>query len=422
MKILLGVCGGIAAYKSPELVRELQRGGAEVQVVMTASAERFITPLTLAGLSGKQVLTSLWEPATNEAAFSEPERFDMEHIRVAQEADAILIAPATANTLAKLALGIADDLLTTICLASQAPLLVAPAMNVNMWQHPATKDNVTALRARGALVIEPAHGKLACGMVGEGRLASIEEIAESVLGVTRRRRDLAAETVLITAGGTREPIDPVRFLGNRSSGKMGSALAEAALARGAEVILISAAKPLPELQCQQIAVTTAEEMLKAVLRELPRASMVFMAAAVADYRVAEPAVYKRKKTAALTLELVQNDDILMRVVRERRDGTLVIGFAAETHNLLEEARRKLRSKGADAIVANDVSRPDAGFESDDNEGFLLTQEREISLPLSSKRFMADALLDELIPLAERLRSASHPVVSIDVSESFSSNR
>ena len=422
MKILLGVCGGIAAYKSAELVRELQRGGAEVQVVMTANAERFITPLTLAGLSGPQVLRSLWAPGTSETALNEPQRFDMEHIRVAQETDAILIAPATANTLAKLAHGIADDLLTTICLASQAPLLVAPAMNVKMWQHPATKANVATLRARGAAVIEPAHGELACGMVGEGRLAAIEEIAESVFRVARRRCNLARETVLITAGGTREPIDPVRFLGNRSSGKMGAALAEAALARGAEVILISAARPLPELPCRQIAVTTAEEMLTAVLQELPRVSMVFMAAAVADYRVAEPAMHKRKKTATLTLELVQNEDILMRVVRERRRGTLVVGFAAETHDLVEEARRKLRSKGADAIVANDVSRADAGFESDENEGFLLTREREIPLPYSSKRVMADVLFDELIPLAERMRSEPHPVVSIDVGESFYSHR
>lgn len=422
MKILLGVCGGIAAYKSAELVRELQRGGAQVQVVMTANAERFITPLTLAGLSGSQVLTSLWAPSASETTTNEPQAFDMEHIRVAQEADAILVAPATANTLAKLAHGIADDLLTTICLASRAPLLIAPAMNVNMWQHPATKANVAALRTRGAVVIEPAHGELACGMVGEGRLASIEEIAASVFRVTRRKRDLAGETVLITAGGTREPIDPVRFLGNRSSGKMGVALADAALARGAEVILISAAGPVAELRCRQIAVTTAEEMLSAVLAELPRASMVFMAAAVADYRVAEPATHKRKKTPTLTLELVQNEDILMRVVRERRHGTLVVGFAAETHDLLEEAHRKLRSKGADAIVANDVSRADTGFESDENEGFLLTREREVPLPYSSKRVMADRLFDELIPFAERLDSESHPVVSIDAGESFYSKR
>ncbi len=421
MKILLGVCGGIAAYKSAELVRELQRRGAEVQVVMTANAERFISPLSLASLSGRQVLTSLWEPATNETASSKPQGFDIEHIRVAQEADAIVIAPATANTLAKLAHGIADDLLTTICLASQAPLLIAPAMNVNMWQHPATKANVATLRTRGAVAIEPADGELACGMVGEGRLAPIEEIAESVFRMARRERDLAGETVLITAGGTREPIDPVRFLGNRSSGKMGVALAEAALARGAEVILISAARPLAELRCQQIAVTTAEEMLTAVLRELPRASMVFMAAAVADYRVAEPAIYKRKKTATLRLELVQNEDILMRVVHERRPGTLAVGFAAETNNLLEEARRKLRNKGADAIVANDVSRPDAGFESDDNEGFLVTRDREIALPLSSKRVMADVLFHELVPLAERLRSESHPVALMDVGGLIYSN-
>lgn len=422
MKILLGVCGGIAAYKSAELVRELQRGGADVQVVMTENAGRFVTALSLAALSGTQVLTSLWEPTTNETTSNGPQRFEMDHIRVAQEADAILIAPATANILAKLAHGIADDLLTTICLASRAPLLVAPAMNVNMWRHPATEANVATLRARGAVVIEPAHGELACGMVGDGRLATVEGIVESVFRLTHPRRDLVGETVLITAGGTREPIDPVRFLGNRSSGKMGIALAEAALARGAEVVVISAAEPAAELRCRQIAVTTADEMLRAVLEELPGASMVFMAAAVADYRVAEPATLKRKKSATLTLQLVENEDILMRVVRERRQRTLVVGFAAETHDLLAEARRKLRSKGADAIVANDVSRPQAGFESNENEGFLLTREREIPLPLSSKRGMADAIFNELIAAAEQLRSQSDHIASMDVSGVIYSNQ
>jgi phosphopantothenoylcysteine decarboxylase/phosphopantothenate--cysteine ligase len=403
MKVLLGVCGGVAAYKAAELVRELQRRGAEVQVVMTANAERFIAPLTLAALSGRQVLGSMWEPARRESAAGEAETFDIEHIRVAQEADAVVIAPATANTLAKLAQGMADDLLTTICLASGAPLLVAPAMNVNMWQHAATQANVDMLRARGVVVIEPGEGELACRMVGAGRLAEIEEIAERVMGVGRARGELAGETVLITAGGTREAIDPVRFIGNRSSGKMGVALAAAALERGAEVILISAAGRAAELRCEQVAVTSADEMLRAVMEHLPLATMVFMAAAVADYRVAEPAILKRKKTAMLTLPLVATEDILRRVVRERRPGTLVVGFAAETHDVLGEARRKLREKGVDAMVANDVSRAETGFESEENEGVLIMRDEEIALPRSSKRAMAQRMLDGLARATERMR-------------------
>lgn len=403
MKILLGVCGGIAAYKSAELVRDLQRAGAEVQVVMTADAARFIGPLTLASLSGKQVLTSLWAPSIPETTGIEPQSFEIEHIRLAQETDAILIAPATANTLAKLAHGIADDLLTTICLASRTPLLIAPAMNVNMWQHPATKTNVATLRTRGAAVIEPGQGELACGMIGEGRLAANSEIVSAVLHAARHTGNLSGETILITAGGTREPIDAVRFIGNRSSGKMGFALAEAALARGAKVILISAVKPPTELACQQIEVTTAGQMLTAVLNQLERASMLFMAAAVSDYRVINPATHKQKKTATLKLELVQNDDILMRAVRQRRHRTLIIGFAAETHDVLNEARRKLHAKGADAIVANDVSRIESGFETDLNEGVLITREEEFPFPLSSKRAMADAIFDRLIPIAKQLR-------------------
>lgn len=403
MRVLLGVCGGIAAYKAAELVRELQRRGAEVQVVMTAEAERFISALTMAGLSGRQVLRSMWEPGVSETTDGEPQRFDIEHIRVAQEADAILIAPATANTLAKLAHGMADDLLTTICLASKAPMVIAPAMNVHMWQHAATKSNVATLRARGAVVIAPEQGELACGMVGDGRLAANEAVIDGVWRAAETRGELAGETVLITAGGTRERVDAVRFLGNRSSGKMGVALAEAALARGAQVILISAAGAVPELRCRQVAVESAEEMLEAVMRELPAVSMVWMAAAVADYRVAEPMREKRKKTSTMTLELVENEDILRRVVRERRDGTMVVGFAAETNDLLDEARRKLRDKGVDAIVANDVSGAETGIGSEENEGWLVTQEGEVALPRSSKREMAERLFDLVGPMAERLR-------------------
>ena len=406
MRVLLGVCGGVAAYKAAELTRELQRRGAAVQVVMTAGAERFVTPLTFAALSGRQVLTSLWETSTGEVAGGEVGAFDIEHIRVAQEIDAVVIAPATANTMAKMAHGIADDLLSTICLATTAPVLLAPAMNVNMWRHAATRENVASLQRRGVRIIEPGAGYLACGMVGEGRLAEPVEIADAVFEVleqaARRKGDLVGETILITAGGTREPIDPVRFLGNRSSGKMGLALAEAAVARGAKVILVTAALGEVALAWEVVRVGAAAEMQAAVMENLPRATVVVMAAAVADYRVADVAPQKLKKAGTLTLELVRNEDILQRVVAERRAGTVVIGFAAETEHVLEEGRRKLREKRVDAIVANDVSRADSGFEADRNAGVLLMRGEEIELPLSSKREMADRIFDRL----DRLRKNS----------------
>jgi phosphopantothenoylcysteine decarboxylase/phosphopantothenate--cysteine ligase len=411
MKVLLGVCGGIAAYKAAELTRELQRRGATVQVVMTASAEKFVTPLTFAALSGHQVLTSLWDPTTNEVAASDAAGFDIEHIRVVQEIDAFVIVPATANVIAKLAHGIADDLLSTIYLATTAPVLIAPAMNVNMLQHPATQQNLATLRSRGVRIIEPSAGYLACGMVGDGRLADPIQIAgatlEAIQPIHTTQNDLAGETVLITAGGTREPIDPVRYIGNRSSGKMGFALAEACLARGANVILVTAAAAPASLVCQQISVSTAVEMQQAVLAHLPKATVVIMAAAVSDYRVAQPSQQKLKKRDSLTLELTVNEDILASIVRQRRPGTLVIGFAAETENLLDEGRRKLLQKGLDAIVANDVSHPDSGFDVGANAGFLLTHSEQIFLPHSSKRVMADRILDHLESIkAEQLSPAS----------------
>jgi len=397
MRILLGVTGGIAVYKAAELTRELQRRGAEVQVVMTAGAEKFVTPLTFAALSGRQVLTSLWEPVVDEAASGEAGQFDIEHIRVAQEVDAVVIAPATANTIAKLTHGLADDLLSTICLATTAPLLVAPAMNVNMWRHVATQENMATLRGRDVRVIEPGAGYLACGMVGEGRLAEVDQIADAAFWAVkeagRRRDDLAGEVVLITAGGTREPIDPVRFLGNRSSGKMGVAVAQAAVARGAKVVLVTAAGADASLRCEQVVVGTAAEMQRAVMERLPEATVVVMAAAVADYRVKEVAAQKLKKRDSMVLELERNEDILRRVVVEKRPGTVVIGFAAETERVLEEGRRKLREKGVDAIVANDVSRADSGFEVDRNAGTLLMRDAKVELPPSSKREMAERILD-----------------------------
>jgi phosphopantothenoylcysteine decarboxylase/phosphopantothenate--cysteine ligase len=406
MKVLLGVCGGVAAYKAAELTRELQRRGAIVQVAMTAGAEQFVTPLTFASLSGRQVLSSLWMPVVGDLAAGDPRDFDIEHIRVAQEADVVVIAPATANLIAKLAHGAADDLLTTICLASTAPLVIAPAMNVNMWRHPATRRNLEFLQERGARIVEPDAGYLACGMVGEGRLASIEEIAAAVVAAMPGPKDLVGETILITAGGTREPIDPVRYLGNRSSGKMGVALAEAARARGAKVILIAAPGVSDVQGCETVRVTTAAEMQAAVLARLAQASAVIMAAAVADYRVAEIAPEKLKKRDRVTLELVANEDILRHVVRERRPETLVVGFAAETENLLEEGRRKLREKGVDAIVANDVSSVDSGFEVDRNGGVLITREEEIVLPLGSKREMAERILNFVLRKRERSRDSA----------------
>jgi len=394
MKVILGVCGGIAAYKAAELLREMQRRGATVQVVMTANAERFITPLTFAALSGSQVMTSLWQPLHSESSTDGSEGFEIEHIQVTQDADVLVVAPATANMLAKMAHGFADDLLSAISLAATIPIVVAPAMNRHMWDHPATQANVEMLRRRGVQVVSPDSGELACGMVGAGRLAAPCAIVDRVFAVAERTKDLAGETILITAGGTREPIDPVRFIGNRSSGKMGVALAEAALQRGAKVILVGASMSVPAPpQCESICVTTAEEMECAVLNRLPEASIVIMAAAVSDYRVVCAAPEKLKKKDSLTLELQPTRDILRQVVEQRRAGTIVIGFAAETENVLEEGRRKLRAKGADLIVANDVSRADSGFESDENEGILISHDDEQTVPHGSKRAMADRILD-----------------------------
>ena len=402
MRVLLGVSGGIAAYKAAELLRELQRRNCDVQVAMTAAAERFITPLTFAALSGHQVLTSLWQPLTPEATTHAPAPFPIEHIAVATQIDAFVIAPATADILARLAHGRADDLLTTLALATTAPLFVAPAMNVNMWHHPATQANLATLRARGVHILEPASGALACGMVGDGRLAEPIAIADAITRALATPHDLAAETCLITAGGTREPIDPVRFLGNRSSGRMGFALAEAALARGAQVILITAAPAPPSLACEIIPVTTAAQMQAAALAALPRATAVLMAAAVADYRPTTQLPQKLKKSATssedLILHLTQNPDILASLVAARRPGTLILGFAAETHDLPAEARRKLLTKRLDALFANDVSSPHSGFDVDRNAGLFLTPGTETAFPPSTKRELADRILTHLAAL------------------------
>lgn len=396
MKVLLGVCGGIAAYKAAELTREFHRQGATVQIIMTASAERFVAPLTFAALSGNQVMTSLWQPVNSEFSTGQPGHFDIEHIQVLQDADVLVIAPATADFIATMAHGFANDLLSCVCLAATIPVVIAPAMNVNMWSHPATQANLELLRQRKVEIVAPGSGELACGMVGDGRLAEPVDIANYVMRLMQRTTDLNGETILITAGGTREPIDAVRFIGNRSSGKMGFALAEAAVERGARVILVfaSVAVPVPA-GCEQVHVTTAAEMEQAVLVALPQASAVIMAAAVSDYHVATPAQQKLKKVESFTLHLNQTPDILRQVVQKKNPDTRVVGFAAETEHLLEEGRRKLRDKGVDILVANDVSQPGSGFESDENAAVFLTATEEVVLPHMPKREMAHRILDRL---------------------------
>lgn len=396
MRVTVGVAGGIAAYKAAELVRELQRQALEVHVVMTEAATRFVQPLTFAALSGHKVITSLWDEAgTAEGGYES----SIEHIGEAQWTEALVVAPATANILAKFAHGIADDFLTTMYLATNAPVLVAPAMNVNMWEHPATKANLETLRQRGVRVIEPGTGELACGMVGAGRMAEPAAIAEAVLNALGRRHDMAGEVVVVTAGGTREALDPVRFLGNRSSGKMGYALAEAAQTRGAKVVLISGPSALyAPSHVELVKVTTAEEMRKAVLERMGEATMVVKAAAVADYRPVMVSDHKLKRSGPLTLELAPTEDILAEVVRQRRPGQLIVGFAAETENRMENGRAKLLRKGADAIVVNDVTGKNVGIDADDNAATFLTASKAIELPQMPKRKLADRILDEILGL------------------------
>jgi len=395
MKVTVGVSGGVAAYKAAELVRALQRQALDVHVVMTEAAQQFVQPLTFASLTGHKVITSLWAGDSDESNLNSA----IEHIDAAQTTDALIVAPATANVLAKFAHGIADDFLTTMYLATNAPVIVAPAMNVNMWNHPATQANLALLEERGVRIVSPDSGYLACGMIGSGRLAENDAIVQAVLGILTHRNDLAGETVLITAGGTREAIDPVRFLGNRSSGKMGYALAEAAAKRGAKVILVSAPTALrPPANAEIVSVVTTEEMRAAVLSRLDEATIVIKAAAVADYRPVIQAEQKLKRTGPLTIELQPTEDILAEVVQRRRDGMLVIGFAAETENAIVHGRDKLLRKGADAIVLNDVSREGVGFDSDRNAATFLTRQTAIDLPEMSKRELADRILEEVITL------------------------
>ncbi len=404
MKIALGVSGGIAAYKAAEIVRHLQERGVHVQVIMTAAAQEFVRPLTFAALSGEKVITGMF------ASGNEQPNLDsaVEHIAVAQSIDALLVAPATADTIAKFAQGMANDFLSTLYLATTAPVIVAPAMNVNMWEHPATQDNLDILRSRGVLVVEPGSGYLACGMVGAGRLAEPEEIVAATLARLGVAQDLAGETVLVTAGPTHEPIDPVRYLGNRSSGKMGYALAEAALRRGAKVILVSGPTALqPPSAAETIFVETAQQMRTAVLDRWEQASFIVMAAAVADYHVKNASPEKIKRTgAAIDLQLEPNPDILadlgsLRHASGKRSPVL-IGFAAETENLLENARAKLTRKRVDAIVLNDVSRSDIGFDSGRNEVTIVTPSETIAVPEASKLDIALKILDAAVRLRTQL--------------------
>jgi phosphopantothenoylcysteine decarboxylase/phosphopantothenate--cysteine ligase len=345
------------------------------------------------------VITSLWDDGAGGAGETAGEQNGIEHIGEAQWAEALVVAPATANILAKFAHGIADDFLTTMYLATTAPVLVAPAMNVNMWNHPATQANVETLRQRGVRVVDPGTGDLACGMVGAGRMAEPDAIADAVLRALGRRHDLAGEIVLVTAGGTREALDPVRFLGNRSSGKMGYALAEAAQSRGAKVILVSGPTALHHpAHCEVMKVVTAGEMREAVLERMAEATMVVKAAAVADYRPVAVSEQKLKRTGPMTLELAPTEDILAEVVRRRRPGQLIVGFAAETENRMENGRAKLLRKGADAIVVNDVTADGVGIESETNAATFLTATTSIELHEMPKRQLADRILDEILTL------------------------
>jgi len=401
MKIALGVSGGIAAYKAAEICRQLQERGIRVQVIMTRAAQEFVRPLTFAALSGEKVITDLFGAGAETPNIESA----VEHIAVAQSIDALLVAPATADIIAKFANGIADDFLTTLFLATTAPVVIAPAMNVNMWENAATQANIKRLEERGVKIVAPDAGYLACGMVGAGRLAANESVVAAAMEALGASQDLAGEIVLVTAGPTREKIDPVRFLGNRSSGKMGYALAEAALRRGARVILVSGPVALEAPTGAEIArVESAEEMRRAVLSRGAEATMIIKAAAVADFRLAQPATEKMKRKGAMSLELEPTADILAELGAARKGSQILIGFAAETSDALENARKKLAAKRVDAIVVNDVSRPGIGFDSERNAVSIVMRERVIEVPESSKWEVAHRVLDAAVEVRKAKRS------------------
>jgi phosphopantothenoylcysteine decarboxylase/phosphopantothenate--cysteine ligase len=415
-RVALGVTGGISAYKAIEILRGLQRAGCEVRVAMTRHACEFIQPLTFRALSGSYVVVDDYAPSNPDP---------IAHITFSQTVDLLIVAPATANTLAKFANGVADDFLTSTYLACTAPVLIAPAMNTTMWEHPATQRNVEKLRADGVRIIEPDHGEMACGTIGPGRLSEPENIVAAALKILevssggdsdqeatslKKKHDLTGEHILITAGATREPIDPVRFLSNRSSGRMGFALAKAARSRGAEVTVVSGVTSVdaPE-NVHVIRTTSAKEMHQAVLERAADATIFIAAAAVADYAPANQSEQKIKKTSeAMELKLERTPDILGDVARARSNGQLIVGFAAETENVLAHAREKLIKKQLDAIVANDVSTEGAGFDSENNVMSILFREKQetVDLPLMSKTDAAHCILDEVVKLRRGRAAAS----------------
>ena len=404
MRVALGVSGGVAAYKAAELVRRLQQEGLDVQAVMTKSAQEFVTPLTFAALTGQKVITEMF----GDAAAGANVESAIEHIAVAQRIDLLVVAPATANVIAKMARGVADDFLTTLYLATTAPVVVAPAMNVNMWEHAATQENVDTLRGRGVHVVAPEEGYLACGMTGAGRLASVEAIARAVCARLGIQHDLENEAVIVTAGPTCEDLDPVRYLTNRSSGKMGYALAEAAARRGARVVLVSGPTRLdPPQGVEFVSVRTTGQMQAAIAEHLPRATAIIMAAAVADYRPVAPETKKMKRgDGRVTLELESTPDILAGIARNKGE-RIVVGFAAETDHVAEHARVKLESKQADLIVANDVTAEGAGFDHETNIITLYSRDgAEKAFPRMPKIDAAHRILDRLLELRRAGREVS----------------
>ena len=402
MKVALGVTGGIAAYKAAEIVRLLQERGIRVQVIMTRAAREFVRPLTFAALSGEKVITGMFSPEEAQAPNIDSA---IEHIAVAQSIDALLVAPATADVLAQFAQGIAGDFLTTLYLATTAPVVVAPAMNVNMWNHPATQANLRILRERGVKIVEPDSGYLACGMTGAGRLAENDAIVAAIMESMGASQDLAGETVLVTAGPTREKIDPARYLTNRSSGRMGYSVAEAAVRRGARVLLVSGPTAIaPPAGADLTRIESAEQMRQAVLDLLGQASIVIMTAAVSDYRAKSIAEQKIKRKGSMVLELEPTADILKEIC-SHKGSQIVIGYAAETENVLENARQKLGAKNLDAIVVNDVSREGIGFDSDRNQVTIITHEEVIEVPETTKWEVAHRVLDQVVLLRERRKTA-----------------
>lgn len=410
-RVALGISGGIAAYKAAEVLRGLQRAGCTVRIGMTRRACEFVQPLTFRALSGSHVIV-------DDYASDNPD--PISHITFSQTVDLFLIVPATANIIAKFANGVADDFLTSTYLASTAPVLIAPAMNPSMWRHPATQRNLQQLRADGVYILDPDEGEMACGTIGPGRLSDPERIVAAALDILRSSekesaRDLADEHVLVTAGATREAIDPVRFLSNNSSGRMGFAIAEAAQRRGARVTIVAAATTaVPPNGIRILRAYSADEMYAAVMKELSDATVFIGAAAVADYRPAAPSLRKIKKTqSSLTMKLQRTPDVLQEVARSKGDGLLVIGFAAETENILGNAREKLRAKSLDAIVANDVTRNGVGFDTVTNEVTIIRRDRKapIHVPLMPKTSVANIILDEVVRLRARVKpSTSQPLV------------